>query len=107
MKRYEELSYDERTEVKAIFANWLCKYSNEVIKAVMKRSEEILNNEFAMNLLRELATRENKEMGDFERSLDSLFTDYEKFEKYDIHNHPLEHASAYRSVLYDMYIAEI
>lgn len=104
MKKYSELTYDERTEIKALFANWLKEYSHETIKKVMAKSEEIINNEFTMNMLRELATRENKELYDFTNSIGSMLDDYEMYKAFNPHNHVLEHADAYRKVLYDMYI---
>lgn len=106
MKKYEEFSFDERTEIKALFANWLEEYTHEVIKKVMAKSEEIINNEFAMNMLRELATRENKELHHFTDDIGNMLNDYETFKDFNPHNHVLEHSEAYRMVLYDMFIRE-
>jgi hypothetical protein len=104
MKRFEELTREEQNEIEALFSNWLKRYTHEVILKVMQRSEEIINNEFAMNLLKELKEREEKEFEQFTFSIKSLFHDYETYKEYDPHNHPLEHAGSYRNVLYDMYI---
>ena len=104
MKKFNELDYDEKKEVSALFANWLKDYTYEVIKHVMARAEEILNNEFAMNMLRELAKRENQEKGNFTRSIEDMLYDFKTFGDYDPRNHVLEHSKSYRDVLYDMYI---
>ena len=104
MKKYEELSFDEKMEVRALFTIWLSRYTHEVVNKVMEKSQEIINNEFAMMMLKELAKRENDETADFETHIEALFTDYEEFKKYNPHNHPLQHSGSYRDVLYDMYI---
>lgn len=103
-KKFEELTLEERNEVKELFTNWLRMYSHECILRAMEKAEDIINNDFAMNLLRELKTREEKEKEDFSRNIDMLFRDFNSFKEYDPHNHPLEHASSYRDVLRDMYL---
>ena len=92
-------------ERNALFANWLRKYSHEAIMRAMARRDEIVQNDHAMMMLRELLEREADEAKDFERSIDMLFRDFDTFEQYDPHNHALSHSEAYRAVLYDMYIA--
>lgn len=104
MKKIKDLSYEERKEITALLANWLKNYTHEVIVIVMERREEIINNEFAMNLLRELKKREEEEMKDFESSITSLLGCFDDFKKYNPHNHPLTHAGSYRDILYDMFI---
>ena len=61
MRKFEELKRDERDEIVLLFANWLNQYTHEVIVKVIERRDEIINNEFAMNLLKELKEREEKE----------------------------------------------
>jgi hypothetical protein len=104
MKKFEEMNTTEKQEIKELFANWLSHYTHEVIVKVMERSEEIINNEFAMNLLRELKEREEKEQEDFTNSIGNLMEHFETFKEYDPHNHPLTHAGSYRDILYDMFI---
>ena len=87
-----------------LIANWLHIYTDDVVKKVMKKVDEIKNNDFALFLLKELYDREKDEYEDFIRSIDSLYYDYEKFSEYNVHNHPIAHASSYRDVLYDMFI---
>lgn len=106
MKKFENLTFDERKEVVELFGNWLKNYTHEVIVRVMEKRDEILANDFAMNFLRELKNREEKEQEDFNRSIESLMEDFDKYNQYDPHNHPLEHAKSYRDVLYDLYIRE-
>jgi hypothetical protein len=104
MKKYNELSREEKREVTELFANWLKDYTHEVIIKVMARAEEIINNEFAMNLLKELRFREVKEEKDFTYSIESLFDSYDTMKEFDVHNHPLEHSKSYKDILADMYI---
>ena len=70
----------------------------------MEKRNEIINNEFAMKLLKELKEREEKEKVDFDNNIGALFSDFDGFKEYDSHNHPLTHANSYRDILYDMYI---
>lgn len=104
MKNFNEMTVEERKEISELFYNWLCRYSNEVVRKVMARYDEIASNDFAMNMLRELKRREEKEKKDEIDSIARLITDYEDFAQYDIHNHPLEHSGSYRDILHDMYI---
>ena len=59
--KIEEMSMEERNEVCELLATWLEPYTQEVIVRVMERREEIINNEFAMMLLKQLKEREEKE----------------------------------------------
>lgn len=102
--KFEEMNRAERDEVVALFANWLKQYTHEVIVKVMERREEIIANEFAMHLLRELKTREEKEAERFADNIGWLFRNYDDFKNHDVHNDVLTHAGSYRDVLYDMYI---
>lgn len=107
MKKLEELKLEERKEIVKLFSNWLRRYNSEVVVKVMEKREEILNNDFAMNMLKELAEREEKEYKVFQHNIGHLFYDYDDFKEYDVHNHVLEHAGSYRDVLYDMFIRKI
>ena len=53
-----------REEMAKMFENWLSIYTEEVIEKVMRRYEEIVENEFVMNILKELYERDNKEKDD-------------------------------------------
>lgn len=106
MKKFEELTFNEQEEVLNYFYNWMKNYTDKVIKRVMKNFDEILNNEFAFNMIKELYEREMKEKKEEARSLRYLICNYEDFEQYDIRNHCLEHSDSYRDVLYDMFIRE-
>ena len=105
MKRFELMETKEREEIIELFTNWLKNYTHDVIVKVMEQKNEIINNEFAMNLLRELYKREQKENIEFERSIKSLFCSLDEFRSYDAHNHPLTHSKSYRDILRDMYFA--
>lgn len=104
MKKYNELKLNEQKEIAELFAYWLNGYTQEVINNVMVKAEEIINNEFAMNLLRELKVRGEKEKEDFKHSIGNLLGEFETFKQYDPHNHPLTHSNSYRDILHDMYI---
>ena len=66
--KFEELKYDEREEITSLFANWLKNYTHDIIISVISRRDEIINNEFVMNMLRELKVREEKEEKEWNRS---------------------------------------
>ena len=104
MEKFESMTVAERAEITELFANWLRKYSHDVIVRVMERAEEIMNNTFTMNLLKELKEREDKERDEFSDSIRYFITNFEMVKKYDPHNCPTTHADSYRDVLYDMYI---
>ena len=106
MKFNEIESIKEKNEIVLLFSNWLKRYTHEVIVKVIERKDEIINNEFAMKLLKELKEREEKEVIYFNDSIDSLMFDFENFKEYDPHTHPLTHSNSYRDILYDMYIKE-
>lgn len=104
MKKFNNLELEERNEIVLLFANWLKPYTHEVIVKVLAKRDEIINNEFVMNLLKELKARGEKEKKDFADSIGSMLYDLDAFKEYDPHNHPLTHAGSYRDILHDMYI---
>lgn len=104
MAAYTDLTVAERNEIAGLFANWLKNYTDEVVFKVMEQREEILNNAFAMKLLRELKEREDKEAEEFVNDINWLFRDIDSRKKYGTRNNVLTHSKSYRDVLYDMYI---
>lgn len=104
---YEDIKYEEKKEIVDLFANWLKNYTGEIVVKVMARQDEIIKNDFAIQLLRELKTREEDEAKNFQHNIRNLFDDYEIHKKYNPHNDCLSHAGSYRNVLYDMYIKEL
>lgn len=104
MKFEEITNNDVRNEIILLFSNWLKNYTNDVIIRVMAKRDEIISNDFAMNLLKELKKREDKESEDFDNNIAWLFRDFNGFKEFDTHNHPTTHSESYRDVLYDMYI---
>lgn len=102
----KDYTREGQNEIVELFAYWLSQYTKEVIDKVMAKRNEIISNDFAIGMLKELKTRGDKEKEDFAHSIGSMFYDYETFSQYDPHNHPLTHAGSYRDVLYDMYIKE-
>ena len=107
MKNWNDLTTAEKEATAALFTTWLKPYTYEVIVKVMERRDEIINNEFVMNLLRELNTREAMERKDFAYDIRNMFNDFDTFKEYNPHNHPLTHSGSYRDILYDMYIKSI
>ena len=79
MKKFEEMTYNERNEIVELFSNWLKDYTHEAILRVMEKRDEVIENEFAMNLLKELYNREEKESDDFNHSIALLLDNYEDF----------------------------
>ena len=104
MKAYNELDYHEQKEVASWFATWLHMYTREVIIHVLEQRDEILANDFVVNLLKELHERTIKEDADFTDSMRHLLGNFDNFKEFDPHNHVLEHSKSYRDILYDMYI---
>ena len=106
MKKFESMEHSEKNEVTKLFADWLRPYTHEVIVKVIAKRDEIISNDFAMGLMKELQKREAEERVAFDRSIDFMMIDFEGFSKFDPHNNALSHAKSYRDVLYDMYIRD-
>ena len=106
MSKYESLTYAEKQECAELFAAWLKPYTHEVIVDVMEKADEIISNDFAMQMLRELHKRQSAEAERFKGNIRWLLDSFENFKKYNPHEHVLEHSGSYRDVLYDMYIAD-
>lgn len=104
MTNFNELSADKRHRIVLLFSNWLKNYTHEVIVRVLNKRDEIINNEFAVELLEQMYQREQKEATEFQNSMQNLLDDFDTFKEFDPHNHVLEHSGSYRDVLYDMYI---
>lgn len=103
-KKFNELKLEERKEIAELFTNWLNDYTDEVIKKVLAKTDEIINNDMAMHLLRELKVRDEKEYSELTDSIRFLMEDYESFAGHNARRTCLTHAKSYRDVLYDMYI---
>lgn len=107
IKEYrEQTPLKEQRELATKLQAWLSPYTNEVYKRVMDRMDEILSNDFTLNLINELYEREQKEIKD---EIDNILFSLgymEDIERYGLHNDCLTHSKSYRDVLYDMYIRE-
>ena len=101
---FNEMDFEAKNEVVELFAVWLKPYTHEAICRVLAQADEIINDERTLDFLRELKTREEEEADEERRSVESLLRNFETYKDYDIHNHPITHANAYRAILYDMYI---
>ena len=104
MNKWEDLSYSERCDVAEWFTTWLQPYTKNVVNRVVCRIDEILGDDLAMGLIKELHEREAKERDDFKRHFSHLAEDFKGFAKYSPHNHAVTHSNSYRDILYDMYI---
>lgn len=108
----EELFNIENDEMRKNFfkdlAYFLKPYNNEVINKMIKKIGFIIENEHIRYMLHELRIRGEKEYIDFSNNLSwrvGEYLDDNNYDmSYDLHNHPLEHASSYRDVLYDLLI---
>ena len=107
MKKFEQLTREEKAEITTLIANWLHQYTTKVIVAVLEKRDEIINNEFTVNLLRELKEREEKEKKEFTDTIGWLLRNYEDYNEFDPHDHAITHSKSYRDILYDMYIKNI
>lgn len=88
-------------------ANWLDRYTPEVISYVMNtHKDELISNETTKHMLKELYLRELKEKEDFTHFIGDLLNvdDVDASIKYDPRKSILTHPEAYRNVLYDLYI---
>lgn len=110
-KKLEQMTWEEHDELAKLLAPWLESYTADVIGRVIDQMDDILANETAMMMIRELGKRTEKEEDEFRSNLMFIFR--EKAEKDEdgyqsrlngIHNYCLEHSKSYRDVLYDMYI---
>lgn len=54
-------TYDEQEEFANKLHSWLGFYTQEVIEHVMKQIDDIINNEYVMNMITELHERMQKE----------------------------------------------
>ena len=106
-KSFTDMPLDEQNEITTLFATWLRPYTHRVIVKVMERRNEIINNEFALTLLRELKKRQDTEDYDFFTSMGCLLSNFDGFKVHDPHNHALTHSNSYRDILYDMYVKNI
>jgi hypothetical protein len=107
MKKFEEMDYSEQKEVAQLFADWLRPYCHEVIVKVIAKRDEIVRNDFAIGLMKELQKRQAEEINEFDSSIEFMMNDFDSFSKYDPNSHVLAHANSYRDVLYDMFIRDI
>lgn len=87
MEKFKEIELKKRKLIGKYIANWLKDYTQEVILRVMEKREEIVNNEFTMNLLKELYVREVKEVEEFTNDIILLLENFEEFKQYDTHSH--------------------
>lgn len=99
MKKIEEMNRIEKEEFAVMLWSWLEDYTDEVINKVLPQVNDILNNETAMFMLKELHLRKKEETESHIRDLASHLYDG-NFTRWT----SLTHSSSYGNVLADMYI---
>lgn len=107
VKKWEDLSFDEKEEISKLFTNWLGEYTDKVVLKVMRKKEEILNNSTVIVMLKELYKLEKSDMESIEFNIYKMLNggekDFEHAKAYGIR--PIHSSSrSYRDVLYDLYI---
>lgn len=107
MKKFSEASYSEQREIKEWVFTWLNRYVDDIIKEVLSKADEILNNDMALTLLKELHERETEEEERTKSQISSLIDDFETWSKYSVRHRYVSHSNSYRDVLYDLYIKDI
>lgn len=95
-----DLNKTERAETLNLLINWLKDYTDEVIKFVLPKIDEIINNDAVMFMLKTLLEEEEKDDKHFKFNLDfALLGD-----TIDNFQNRFSNASKYRHVLYELYI---
>ena len=105
MRKYDEMSCEERKEITELFSIWLRPYTNDVVLKVIEKKDNIIADDTAIILLQQLKQREEKELHTFVRNIDNLMVAYDSFKECNAHYYPTTHSDSYRDVLYDMFIA--
>lgn len=100
-------TYDEKQELASKLYTWLHQYTQDCIDRVFDQIDDIINNEFAMQMINELYKRTTKEAKDEKTTMYYYLLNIEEGEEndgYDLHNHCLTHSNSYRDILWDMFI---
>ena len=105
---YGNMSYGEQSLFAEKLFTWLSPYTDEVIKRVYLRLDEIVNDQTALRLIDELYARTQRQAesnkSSFRLGLDCYGDEHNSLLEYGIHGYSITHPSSYRDVLYDMYI---
>ena len=102
MKKFEDMTLNEQKDLTEILWSWLDYYTDEVINNVIPKVNDIINNEAAMFMLKELYLRDREETIDYRESLhrclrNGAVSDFRRIKS-------ITHSQSYRDVLADMYI---
>lgn len=105
---YGNMSYGEQSLFAEKLYTWLSPYTDEVIKRVYLRLDDIVNDQTALHLIDELYARTQRQAesnkSSFRLGLDCYGDEHNSLLEYGIHGYSITHPSSYRDVLYDMYI---
>lgn len=106
--KLSEMKLEERKELAELLEAWLSPYVDRVHIKVLNQLPQIVENEMAMKLLRELKARQDQEKEDRARDIEYRFWDLEKGKKIaddvSFGCSCLTHSKSYRDILYDLYI---
>ena len=100
MKKYKDLNQKECEKTLKLLINWLKDYTDEVIKFVLPKIDEIINNDAVMFILKTLLEEEDKNAIDFNLNLGFALVG----DKIDNFQNRFSNAQKYRHVLYELYI---
>ena len=102
MKKFNEMTAKEQAHIEELMLNWLRTYTNECIKRVINRIDEIINNQIVIQMLEELYKEARKNDEWFNRRLKSALFNINSI---DDEYHPRwNDATSYREVLYNLFI---
>ena len=106
--KLSEMKLEERQELAELLEAWLSPYVDKVHVKVLNQLPQIVENEMAMKLLRELKARQDQEKEDRVREIRYRFWDLEENKKIaddsSFGSSCLTHSKSYRDILYDLYI---
>ena len=100
MKKFKDLNQKECEKTLKLLINWLKDYTDEVIKFVLPKIDEIINNDAVMFMLKTLLEEEEKDAREFNLNLGFALVG----DKIDNFQNRFSNASKYRHVLYELYI---
>ena len=100
MKKFKDLNQKECEKTLKLLINWLKDYTDEVIKFVLPKIDEIINNDAVMFMLKTLLEEEEKDAREFNLNLGFALVG----DKIDNFQNRFSNVSKYRHVLYELYI---
>lgn len=100
MTTINDLNKTEREKTLKLLINWLKEYTDDVIKYVLPKIDEIINNDAVMFMLETLLKEEERDETEFKFNFDFALLGAQT----DNFQNRFSNASKYRHVLYDLYL---